>query len=80
MMRRLFEKATGIITGTDMQAFAVQQYQLICSGFKGEGIVDNRIWISKTHFPYTIPVSIPQVGNVALVLVRNPIDCIVSYL
>jgi len=80
MMRRFFEKTSGIITGSDMQGILSPQFQVMGSGFNGEGIVNNRIWISKTHFPYTIPVSIPQVGNVALVLVRNPVDCIVSYL
>jgi Sulfotransferase domain len=48
------------------------------SGFKGEGIVDERTWINKTHFPYRIPYDNSYKTNAIICCVRNPLDVIVS--
>ena len=48
------------------------------AGFKGEGIVDDRVWINKTHFPYRIPYDNKYTTNMILCCVRNPLDVIVS--
>jgi hypothetical protein len=48
------------------------------AGFKGEGIVDNRIWISKTHFPLRMPYDREYKSNIVLCCVRNPLDVFVS--
>jgi len=60
----------------------VMKFQLNVSlqfaGFKGEGIVDNRIWINKTHFPYRLPYDTEYSTNVILCCVRNPLDVFVS--
>lgn len=54
-LRKYFEEITGVATGSDM----VMKYNLNVSlqytGFKGEGIVDDRIWINKSHFPVRMP-------------------------
>ena len=50
------------------------------SGFKGEGIVDEKIWINKTHFPYRFPFDDSYSTNLILCCVRNPLDVFVSQL
>ncbi|CDW84253.1 UNKNOWN [Stylonychia lemnae] len=48
-LRQYLENITNIVTGTDMD-FAVN-YELGLNGFKGEGHVDDRVWIQKSHYP-----------------------------
>jgi hypothetical protein len=48
------------------------------NGFKGEGIVDHRIWINKTHFPLRCPYDKEYRTNMVIICVRNPIDVFVS--
>ena len=47
-------------------------------GFKGEGIVDDRIWINKSHFPYRFPYDKEYKTGKVLVCIRNPLDAIQS--
>ena len=49
------------------------------SGFKGEGIVDDRCWINKTHFPFRTPMDKPYGTQLVLCAVRNPLDVVVSF-
>lgn len=46
-------------------------------GMHGEGVVDSRVWIVKTHYPERFEVC-PFKANKCVLLVRNPIDAIVS--
>ena len=55
LMRKYFENLTGIATGSDMVMKFLPNMALQFCGFKGEGIVDNRVWIKKSHFPFTTP-------------------------
>lgn len=50
----------------------------MAQGLKGESIIDSRVWVVKTHYPYMYPFTSPLNGQVALVLVRNPLDVIMS--
>jgi hypothetical protein len=77
-LRKYFEGITGIATGSDM----VMKYNLNVSlqytGFKGEGIVDDRIWINKSHFPVRMPYDHYYDTQAIMVCVRNPLDVFVS--
>jgi hypothetical protein len=55
MMRTIFGKITGIATGSDMVMKHGPNLSLQCTGLKGEGVVDERVWITKTHYPMTFP-------------------------
>jgi hypothetical protein len=48
-LRKLLQEITGIATGSDQHADIVYSFQM--NGLKGEGIVDDRVWIKKSHFP-----------------------------
>ena len=54
-MRKYFENATGTATGSDMVVRHASNVALQFCGFKAEGIIDERTWINKTHFPYVLP-------------------------
>jgi hypothetical protein len=49
------------------------------SGFKGEGIVKDKCWINKTHFPYRTPMDREYESEVVILAVRNPLDVFVSF-
>ena len=77
-LRKYFETITGVATGSDMVMKFSLNVALQYAGFKGEGIVDNRVWINKTHFPYRFPYDHPYDTSVILCCVRNPLDVFVS--
>jgi hypothetical protein len=52
LMRKYFENITGIATGSDMVMKHTPNVALQVCGFKGEGIVDDRTWIKKSHYPW----------------------------
>ena len=41
-------------------------------------MVDDHIWICKTHYPLTLPDDLPQQVSKAICCVRNPLDVIMS--
>lgn len=47
---------------------------------KGEDIVDDTCWIVKTHSPYCMPEAPKFTCNKMFIIVRNPLDCILSWL
>jgi hypothetical protein len=49
------------------------------SGFKGEGIVKEKCWINKTHFPFRTPFDKEYTSNMIILAVRNPLDVFVSF-
>jgi len=50
------------------------------AGLKGEHIVDDSIWIAKTHHPYVMVDQPPMTVNKIISIVRNPIDVLPSWL
>jgi len=52
LMRKYFENITGIATGSDMVMKHTPNVALQVCGFKGEGVVDDRTWIKKSHYPW----------------------------
>ena len=69
---------TGIDTGSDNELHWSVDLQCGGSGMKGEGIIDDRVFVVKSHFPWIMTKTIK--ANKILVIVRNPLDAIVSWL
>lgn len=77
-LRKLIEKETSIVTGSDSRPNRTLSASLLKFGYKGEGIVDDSVWVVKSHFPERLGYVKFYVKKVIL-LVRNPFDCIESY-
>ncbi len=78
LLRRHLENMTNIITGSDSDPERFLIKALTRMGFQGEGIVDSSVWITKTHFPERMGYA-KLLCRRAILLVRNPFDCIASY-
>lgn len=78
-LRKYLENITGIATGSDQLMKFSLNVELQYSGFKGEGIVKERCWINKTHFPFRTPMDHQYDTQVVLLAVRNPLDVFVSF-
>ena len=77
--RKMFEQITGTCTGSNFPNNTSWDAALVMMGFKGQQHVDNQIWGQKSHHPYNYPfIPLPQDGSKAIVIVRNPLDIIVS--
>ena len=48
-------------------------------GAKGEAIIDDSVWLVKTHYPWIPPAPISFDANRTIVVVRNPLDSILSW-
>lgn len=51
MLRTLMETVMGVATGSDNDITLGLVAALMDAGFDGEGIIDKRVWVVKTHFP-----------------------------
>ena len=74
-LRKYIETITGISTGSDMPVQTPMPLQM--TGMIGEGIVDDRCWVTKTHFPSGIQLQSFKAHKV-IICVRNPFDVIKS--
>ena len=79
MMRKYFENITGTVTGTDNDVNHPPIIALQYSGFKGEGIKDNSIWITKTHFPLVFPFQTRHEYDYVVICSRYELDTDVSF-
>lgn len=77
-LRKLLESSTGIITGSDSRTNRPLCSSLLQCGFRGEGVVDNSVWVVKTHFPERMGYLHFNAHGIIL-LVRNPFDALESY-
>lgn len=76
-MRATLEKITGLVTGSDGNIKLKLILELMNRGLPGEGIVDEKVWIVKTHYPERY--STARFGAQRVILaVRSPLDCIAS--
>ena len=84
LTRELIEGITGIVTGSDdnhnnlkYNALGEKEVPSAFLNFKGSNIIDNSVWIYKTHFP-----SRKGIGNYKfekiICLLRNPFDALDS--
>lgn len=72
-LRKYLELITGITTGSEVEA-NVWHLPLI-----GEQIVDDRVWVVKSHGPITRVISCEDFSmNKIIVLMRNPFAVIIS--
>jgi hypothetical protein len=77
-VRKYFEMLTGVETGADNTLHVNVQLQL--QGLKGEDIVDDTVWIVKTHTPWIMPFAPVFFCNKIICVVRSPVDVILSFL
>ena len=77
-MRKIIENLTGIQTGADNTLHVNVTLQMM--GMKGEDIVDDSTWVVKTHSPWNMPFAPLFTANKMVVVVRNPLDVIPSWL
>ena len=76
-LRKFVEQVSGITTGSAMPMHTATAIQIM--GMKGEGHIDNSIWVAKSHLPIVVPGSTPFLANKTFVCVRNPLDVFPSY-
>lgn len=69
---------TGIETGADNTLNFNIHLQM--QGLKGEDIVDDTVWIVKTHSPWIMPQQPLFYCNRTICIIRSPIDVIISFL
>lgn len=79
LMRKQFENLSGVATGSDVVMKFQPNMALQFMGFKAEGITDDRVWIKKSHYPFTTPFQPGFQGDYGLVCIRNPLNCVPSF-
>lgn len=77
LLRAYLERIMGLVTGSDVDLNKNLNMALLDMGMAGEGLVDNRVWIVKTHYPERHGKTKFQAHR-CILLVRNPLDCITS--
>ena len=76
-LRKYIELLSGTQTGSDNGLHFNVNFQML--GAKGEEIVDDSIWVVKTHYPWITPSNLTFSANRTLVVVRNPLDSLLSW-
>ena len=77
LLRAYTEKITGIVSGSDCDINKKLNQALMFMGLAGEGLVDKRVFATKTHFPERYGKT--KFGAERCILaVRSPLDCITS--
>lgn len=51
MLRATLERVMGLVTGSDANIELKLCGALMDMGLQGEGLVDKRVWVVKTHYP-----------------------------
>lgn len=77
LLRAYLEKIMGLTSGSDCDILKKLNKDLMLMGLAGEGLVDKRVWIVKTHYPERYGKTKFYAERVIL-LVRNPLDSMVS--
>ena len=77
-LRRCFEQVSGTPTGSTMPLHTATSLQIM--GMKGEGYIDENVWVIKSHHPMTVmPNQSTFSATKTFVCVRNPLDVFPSY-
>ena len=77
LVRSYLEQLSQIYTGSDCDLRRPLNQSLRDLGMKGEGTLDQSVWIIKSHFPERIGCRTFK-ANKCVVIVRNPLDAIAS--
>ena len=78
LARDVCERITGVVTGSDVRPDRKLSRALHSFGLRGEGVVDETVLIVKTHYPERLGYA-PLSARRIVLLVRNPLDALVSY-
>ena len=54
LLRAYLERIMGLVTGSDVDIKRNLNSALLELGMAGEGLVDERVWVVKTHYPERI--------------------------
>lgn len=77
LLRAYLEKIMGLTSGSDCDITKKLNKDLMLMGLAGEGLVDKRVWVVKTHYPERYGKT-KFYAERAILLVRNPMDSITS--
>lgn len=77
LLRAYLEKIMGLTSGSDCDITKKLNKDLMMMGLAGEGLVDKRVMVVKTHYPERYGKT-KFYAERAILLVRNPLDAIVS--
>jgi hypothetical protein len=77
LLRAYLEKIMGLTSGSDCDITKKLNKDLMMMGLAGEGLVDKRVMVVKTHYPERYGKT-KFYAERAILLVRNPQDCITS--
>lgn len=77
LLRGYLEKIMGLTTGSDCDITKKLNKDLMLMGLAGEGLVDKRVWVVKSHYPERYGKT-KFYAERAILLVRNPVDSITS--
>ena len=77
LLRAYLEKIMGLTSGSDCDITKKLNKDLMFMGLAGEGLVDKRVWVVKTHYPERYGKT-KFYAERAILLVRNPLDAITS--
>ena len=77
LLRAYLEKIMGLTSGSDCDITKKLNKDLMLMGLAGEGLVDKRVMVVKTHYPERYGKT-KFYAERAILLVRNPLDCITS--
>lgn len=72
LLRTYLEKIMGLITGSDCDMDRPLNIDLFNKGLSGEGLVDKRFWIVKTHYPERW-TRCTYFAEKCILIVRNPL-------
>lgn len=77
LLRAYLERMMGLVTGSDCDITKKLNLQLMDMGLNGEGLVDKRVWVVKTHYPERYGKT-KFAAERCILLVRSPLDCVTS--
>lgn len=77
LLRAYIEKILGFVTGSDCDIEKKLNRELMVMGLRGEGLVDKRVLVVKTHYPERYGKT-KFYAERCILEVRNPIDSVTS--
>jgi hypothetical protein len=77
LLRAYLEKMMGLVTGSDCDIEKKLNKELLTMGLQGEGLVDKRVLVVKTHYPERYGKT-KFYSEKCILEVRNPLDAVTS--
>lgn len=75
---KIMEEISGTLTGSDCLPKGKLNFDLYEQGLWAEGKVGREVWMVKSHFPERSGTDM-HIANKCVLVVRNPLDCLVSF-